>query len=113
MRTFTFFNQIDASQPAISPVFTVDCGMEMQYVITAVKNGVDGSPLMTIEMGGEEFTPVMNLDKNGVFTYYELDDTPYSVVSDTFEGTLIRINYEPNGVTAGEVTITMKYKTRT
>ena len=114
MRTFTFFNAIDASSSQTSAVFTVPCGQDMRFLLEIVKAGTDGDPKLYVEQRIDSSGVWLPLDDEDTLEdgFFLLDFSPMSIKDSYFMGEEMRLRLEPNDNTTGTVSIRMGYKTK-
>ena len=114
MRTEILYTNQDCTIPSTSVVYTVDCGQDMRWMLQVVLSGTDGSPKMYIEESADlvSWIPLNDNDCTGVFDYFLLDDSPYSVRDSYFMGKAFRIRIDPNDNTTGTIDAKLVVKTK-
>lgn len=112
MRTHTFFDNIDATVNQTSSEYVIDCGQDMRWMLEIVKNGTNGNPKLFIE--ALVFNQWMNLEDidGSKKDFFLINDSPFGIQDSYFMTKSMRLRLEPNGNTAGTMTIKMAVKTK-
>lgn len=110
--SYDFFNNVDATTNQTSPVFTVDCGQDMRFLIQFVKTGTDGSPRIYIEesIDGTVWTSMLN--PTNCESYFDITSNPQGIKDNYFMGFKMRLRLEPNDNTTGTLSAKMGFKTK-
>ena len=110
--SYDFFTNVDATTNQTSPVFTVDCGQDMRFLIQTVKTGTDGNPRIFVEQSVDTLVWTGMENPKNCELYFDIVLNPDSIVDNYFMGFYMRLRLEPNGNTTGTFTAKMGFKTK-
>lgn len=112
MRVQTFFDNIDATVNQTSPIFIIDCGQDMRWLLMIKSTGLIGTPKLFVEESVNNIDWVALDNPKTLLNFFIIDDPLISIRDSYFMGKSFRVRLEANGATAGTISAEMAVKTK-